>query len=91
MSFPRYRSYKDSGVAWLGQVPIGWEVCALKRIAKLQSGESITADAIDEVGSYPVFGGNGLRGFTSAFTHDGHFALYWKAGRALRQYQLCER
>ena len=26
MSFPRYERYKDSGVAWLGEVPEGWEV-----------------------------------------------------------------
>ncbi len=26
MSLPRYPEYKDSGVAWLGEVPAGWEV-----------------------------------------------------------------
>lgn len=31
MSFPRYPKYKDSGVAWLGEVPEHWEVTALKR------------------------------------------------------------
>ena len=30
MSFPRYPSYKDSGVEWLGQVPAHWEVKRLK-------------------------------------------------------------
>jgi len=29
MGFPRYPHYKDSGVAWLGQVPEHWDVCAL--------------------------------------------------------------
>jgi type I restriction enzyme S subunit len=31
MSFPRYPKYKPSGVEWLGAVPEGWEVTALKR------------------------------------------------------------
>ncbi len=31
MSFPRYPSYKDSGVEWLGEVPEHWEVKPLKR------------------------------------------------------------
>ena len=31
MSFPRYPKYKPSGVEWLGDVPEGWEVAALKR------------------------------------------------------------
>lgn len=30
MSFPRYPEYKDSGVAWLGEVPIHWEVSPFK-------------------------------------------------------------
>jgi len=71
---------KDSGIEWLGTVPVGWEVCALKRIASLKSGDSITADNIEEVGEYPVFGGNGLRGFTDAYTHEGHYALVGRQG-----------
>ena len=46
----------------------------------MQSGESITAEGIQESGEYPVFGGNGLRGYTSAFTHDGHFVLVGRQG-----------
>lgn len=33
MSFARYPAYKDSGVEWLGEVPDGWRVQRLKRIA----------------------------------------------------------
>ena len=29
MSFPRYPKYKDSGVAWLGEVPEHWEISRL--------------------------------------------------------------
>lgn len=32
MSFPRYPTYRDSGVEWLGQVPEHWEVLPLKRV-----------------------------------------------------------
>jgi len=80
MSFARYPKYKDSGVGWLGEVPGHWDVIALKRIASLRSGDSITAERIEETGEYPVFGGNGLRGFTSEFTHDGHFVLIGRQG-----------
>ena len=31
MSFPRYPKYKASGVEWLGDVPVGWEVDRIKR------------------------------------------------------------
>ncbi len=32
MSLPRYSEYKDSGVAWLGEVPEHWEVPQSKRL-----------------------------------------------------------
>jgi type I restriction enzyme S subunit len=49
MSFPRYPRYKDSGVVWLGEVPEHWDICAVKRIATLRSGDSITSDQIEAV------------------------------------------
>ena len=33
MSLPRYPEYKDSGVAWLGEVPGHWEVKPIKAVA----------------------------------------------------------
>ena len=71
---------KDSGVEWLVEVPEHWEMLALKRLASLKSGESITAENIDKDGDYPVFGGNGLRGYTATFTHDGTYALIGRQG-----------
>jgi len=38
MSFSRYPAYKDSGVAWLGEVPGHWTVVPLKFVAKVQTG-----------------------------------------------------
>lgn len=80
MSFPRYPKYKDSGVEWLGEVPEHWKTVALKRMVRLQSGDVIQAEAIEETGSYPVFGGNGRRAFTEDFNHDGSFVLIGRQG-----------
>ena len=80
MTLPSYPLYKDSREAWLGLIPDHWDVLPLKRIASLQSGESIKADQIELSGSFPVFGGNGLRGFTSAFTHTGEYVLIGRQG-----------
>ncbi len=33
MSFPRYPSYKDSGVEWLGEVPAHWTTTSLGRVS----------------------------------------------------------
>ncbi|MDO8993237.1 MAG: restriction endonuclease subunit S, partial [Daejeonella sp.] len=32
MSFPRYKSYKESGVEWLGDVPEHWVACRFSRV-----------------------------------------------------------
>ena len=71
---------KPSGNDWLGDVPAHWGICALKHVVSMQSGESITGENIYEVGEYQVFGGNGLRGYTSSFTHDGDFVLIGRQG-----------
>jgi len=71
---------KDSGVEWLGEVPEHWEVYALKRVALLKSGEMINSDFIEEDGGFPVYGGNGLRGYTSSHTHEGDHVLIGRQG-----------
>ena len=80
MSVAAYPAYKDSGVEWFGAVPTHWSVFALKHLVSMRSGDAITAELIEEAGDYPVFGGNGLRGYTTAFTHEGHFALIGRQG-----------
>ena len=71
---------KPSGVEWLGEVPEHWEVRRLKTLCRMKSGEGITAESIKATGDYPVYGGNGLRGYTSSYTHDGEFALIGRQG-----------
>ena len=44
MSFPRYPSYKDSGVAWLGEVPEHWSLKRLRFVAELNPSKSEIGD-----------------------------------------------
>ncbi len=48
MTFPRYHEYKDSGVAWLGEVPGHWGVGALKRGFDVCLGKMLQNDASGE-------------------------------------------
>ena len=75
-----YPAYKDTGVEWLGKVPQHWESRRLKTLCDMQSGDAITAMSIEQTGKYPVFGGNGIRGFASNYTHDGDFVLIGRQG-----------
>lgn len=71
---------KDSGVEWLGEIPKDWEVKKVKHVASLKSGDSITSNNIKDEGIYPVYGGNGLRGYTSNYTHSGKYILIGRQG-----------
>ncbi|MFM0670756.1 restriction endonuclease subunit S [Paraburkholderia sediminicola] len=76
-----YPSYKPSGVPWVnGCIPGHWEIKKVKHIASMRSGEGITAESIEDSGSYPVYGGNGLRGYTENSTHEGEFVLIGRQG-----------
>ena len=75
-----YEQYKDSGVQWLGNIPQHWEVIKIQYIARLKSGENITSSQIENKGLYPVFGGNGLRGYFNLYTHSGHYILIGRQG-----------
>jgi len=77
---PRYKAYKDSGISWLGEVPKHWECRLLKRLVSLKSGDTINYEKINDNGSFPVYGGNGLRGYTNTLTHDGHYVLIGRQG-----------
>ncbi len=80
MNCKPYPEYKESGIEWLGEVPRHWEVKRLSYLALLKSGESIKSEQIAEGGDYPVYGGNGLRGNYSAYTHEGPFVLIGRQG-----------
>ena len=71
---------KPSGVEWLGDVPAHWEVRRLKTLCSMKSGDGITEMSIEPAGEYPVYGGNGLRGYTSNYTHDGNYVLIGRQG-----------
>lgn len=57
-----------------------WPRTRLKYLADFQAGDHITADSIRESGEYPVYGGNGLRGYTDAFVHEGDVVLVGRQG-----------
>ncbi|MDD3542623.1 MAG: restriction endonuclease subunit S [Petrimonas sp.] len=70
--------YKNSPV---GIIPEEWEVRKLGEICtNFKSGRSITSPRISYSDKYPVYGGNGLRGYTHSFTHSGDHILIGRQG-----------
>ncbi len=65
----------------LGIIPEDWEVKRLGEICThFKSGNTITSIDIHDDGLYPVYGGNGLRGYANTFTHDGNYILIGRQG-----------
>ena len=65
----------------------------LSNYVEMKAGCSITANSIEKElssSNYPCYGGNGLRGYTSSFTHDGLFPLIGRQGALCGNVQLAE-
>jgi type I restriction enzyme S subunit len=71
---------KNSGIEWLGEIPEHWEVKKIKHIAFLKSGDGIKTEQIKDSGNYKVYGGNGVRGYFSNYTHEGEYILIGRQG-----------
>ena len=59
------------------------EVCS-----RLSSGKNIKATDIANVGDYPVYGGNGVRGFTNKYNFDGECSIIGRQGAYCGNVQL---
>lgn len=71
---------RNSGIDWIGEIPGHWSVCRIKDLANLQSGTNLTSNDIADAGDYPVYGGNGLRGYYSKYLIEGDFILIGRQG-----------
>jgi len=71
---------KESSIDWIGKVPKHWKRSRIKDIVHLQSGDNIVSEQINDFDEFPVYGGNGLRGYFSDYTHEGEFVLIGRQG-----------
>lgn len=80
MEEKKERKMRDSGIPWIGEVPEGWEFSKIKYHCTMKSGDNITALDISDNGEYPVYGGNGLRGFYKIYNKNGNHILIGRQG-----------
>ncbi|GAB1426571.1 restriction endonuclease subunit S [Thauera terpenica] len=78
MSLTRYPEYKDSGVAWLGEVPQHWEVAPYKHFVDIHNGAD--HKKIEQADGFPVIGSGGPFAFASEFLYDGESVLLGRKG-----------
>jgi type I restriction enzyme S subunit len=61
----------------------GWKPSVLAAACDMQAGKFVSASNIserDQAGSFPCYGGNGLRGYTTTNTHNGTYPLIGRQG-----------
>ena len=47
---------------------------------EFRSGRNISASLIHETGDYPVYGGNGIRGYCDHYSHEGEYVVVGRQG-----------
>lgn len=80
MEEKKERKMRDSGIPWIGEMPEGWEFSKIKYHCTMKSGDNTTALDISDNGEYPVYGGNGLRGFYKIYNKNGNHILIGRQG-----------
>ena len=65
------------------EIPGNWHWCRIRDICTMAAGKSKPTEAIHEIpfmGSYPCFGGNGIRGYVDEYTHAGKHSIIGRQG-----------
>ncbi|MFZ3208523.1 MAG: restriction endonuclease subunit S [Geobacteraceae bacterium] len=75
----KYEKYKDSGVEWIGEIPEGWEVKRLKRLAKILNGQD-HKNVWDINGIHPIIGTGGIFGYANKSLHSEPSVLLGRKG-----------
>ncbi len=89
------KTYRQSVLKWAfegkltnkkvkdGELPKGWKMKTLEEVCDMKAGSFIKASEIIEKfdeSLFSCFGGNGLRGYTKTFTHQGEYSLIGRQG-----------
>jgi len=75
----RYGKYKDSGVEWIGEIPVGWEVKKLSRtVEKLTNGYVGPTRGIMQPEGVPYIQGIHIKNNTIRFTPNGNYYVSQK-------------
>jgi type I restriction enzyme S subunit len=80
---------KDSQIPWIGKIPKHWEILKYKRIFGVSSGDFLQKE-YEDIEGYPVYGGNGLRGYSKKFNNEGKMLLIGRVGAKCGNVHLVE-
>jgi type I restriction enzyme S subunit len=64
----------------IGMIPEDWEIKEIEEEFEVNTGKGISTNKQLEIGDYPIYGGNGIIGYSQDFLVDGNFILTGRVG-----------
>lgn len=68
------REMKDSGIEWIGEIPVNWKLAQVRYLFKIGRGRVIAQTELKDDGKYPVFSSqtknNGCLGYINTYDFD---------------------
>ena len=74
------RAMKDSGMAWIGEIPEKWRILQLKRFASVNNGREIEEEIDKSDDAIPVYGSGGVFKYTNKTLYNGETVMFGRKG-----------
>ncbi len=78
--YNKYHKYRPSEIAWIGDVPLDWEMKRLKYVSRFEYGNSLPEERRNLDGDIEVYGSNGLIGYHDIAITDGNSIIIGRKG-----------
>ena len=69
----RYPEYKDSGIKWIGEIPVHWKLTKLKYVTTNFDGKRMPLNSEERSarqGNIPYYGANGILDYIDDYIFD---------------------
>ena len=79
----KFDGFKSRFIEWFGDMKYLTSDKTMSDFFDMKAGQSITAEdiiATYDLELFPCYGGNGLRGYVTHYTHEGHYCLIGRQG-----------
>lgn len=83
MKLKPYPKYKDSGINWLGMLPVSWNIKKVKHVTTCLDGKRIPLNSLERSeipGDFPYWGANGIVDYINDYLFDEDLVLLGEDG-----------
>ena len=83
MEYTYIHNHQSQFIEWFGDMKYLTSDKTMSDFFDMKAGQSITAEniiATYDLELFPCYGGNGLRGYVTHYTHEGHYCLIGRQG-----------